>query len=648
MRFTPYKKKNLIILIVTKNSPSKLKNLLDSINNNSFLLGSNICIIDDSDAQKNILKNQEFANQIKNDKMLLINKNNWSNIKKILLKKIKTKRYISILRGLILGTKYWNTHNTRNIGQIICSLFYKDNPIVLSLDGDMIIPKKFHFKKKQIKAPIGIILSGCPDLSRLEWIKLYTRYIQKQQNNKNPKGYEEYVSLLIKKFDKSDIKYILAKYSTLLNEEITINRKMFIKTREELNNGAYLTNLENVTRIMYPTWFDSDWFCFQRLRKHIPYPVKFINSTIIHDSFKKDPLNKELLIFEEAGKIITTILKDKNYGYRPNKNELSQEIKRREKLIIQEIRLLKSSELNSENHKEKRKISRIISLLQELIKSIKSLSFSDIIEQIKQYELKDKYWNNLLNFLKNSINAKREIYKILNYRAIIIFSPHYDDAVFSLGGAINEGYLINPQVYVVYTKSNYQLKSKKQKDITKVRGIEEYRALNKFNVSPKFLGYNDATKREYTSEEDYMSYKNNPKKDSSFLNVRKKIRLIVKRSKALIFLFPLGLGYNVDHVILFEIGKELDEEGYPILFYEDIGYDMSYDDRLIKKYFKKRKLSVINSVFKVSNIEKKLSIMRVYKTQISRKILADTKNVIEKRGGERIWGKKNNFTLLNS
>ncbi|MEK6895272.1 MAG: PIG-L family deacetylase [Nanoarchaeota archaeon] len=641
------KKRHLVILIVTKNSPYKLKNLLDSISDNSFLAKSNICIIDNSDVEEDIIKTQEIINHIKDNKILLINKNNWMRIKRILLKEIKFKRYKSILKDVVLGVKYWNIHNTRNIGQIMCSLFYKDDSIVLSLDSDMVIPKKFCFSESQIKSPIGIVLRGCPDLSRLEWIRLYSRYIAKLQYNKNPKNDGEYASLLIKNLNKSDIKYILSKYSTLLNDETTIDKKMSLPLREELNNGGYLTSLDNVTRVMYPIWFDSDWFCFQRLRKYRYYPVRFINSEIIHDSFRKDPLDKELLIFEEVGKIITTVLKNKSSDYIPNKNELLKEIERREKLIIREIQLLRDLKLNLNDNVNIKKILQIISLLLELIKSIKSISPTDLIDQIKQYESKEEYWNSFLNFLKNSINIKRKIYRKLNYENIIIFSPHCDDVIFSLGGAIYEGRLTNLEIYNFYTKSNYQMEGKKQEDITKVRCLEEHKALDKFGVPLTFLGYNDATRREYSSEEHYMSPENNPRKDSSFLSVQEKIREIVKKNKAIIFLFPLGLGYNVDHVILFEIGKELDKEGYPVLFYEDIGYDMSRRDLLIKKYLKKRKLSLMSRTLKVNDILGKLNCMRIYKTQISKEILTDIKNIIKKRGGERLWGKEKNFVILD-
>jgi LmbE family N-acetylglucosaminyl deacetylase len=641
------KKQCLVILIVTRNNPSKLKNLLYSVNYNQFLSDANICIIDDSNINKDIVENKKIVQDLKNNKILLINKDTWGYIKLILSKKVKIKRYQFILKDLKLGEKYWNTHNTRNIGQIICSLFYRDNNIILSLDGDMIIPKKFYFNKNKVNTPLGIVLSGCPDLSRLEWIKLYIRYIAKWQYKKNLNGNREYSSFLIDKLSESDTRYILSNYSTLLNDKITLDKKIFLPTREELNNGAYLTNLENITKTMYPSWFDSDWFCFQRLRKQIYYPVKFNNSEIIHDSSKKNPLDKKLLIFEEIGKIITTVLQDQCCGYIPNKTELLKEIKRREKIINNEIMLLKTLKSNLDNNREIIKISKIIISLQELIKSIKSINLQELINQIKKYESKEKDWNFFLNFLKKSNIIKRNVHNKLNYKKIVIFSPHCDDVIFSLGGAINEGYLINLEVYDVYTKSNYQLGSKKHRNITKLRSIEECKALNKFDIFPIFLGYNDATKREYVSEKHYMSFKNNPRKDSSFISIQKKIREIIKKDKTTIFLFPLGLGYNIDHVILSEIGKELDKEGYSILFYEDMGYDTSLSNLLIKKYLKDKKISLTSKTFRIYDVLGKLDSMRVYKTQISKKILEDIRNIIKNRGGERLWGREKNFALLD-
>src|SRR5208283_3107738 len=110
MKFLRFKTQDLIILIVTKNNPFKLKNLLDSINNNPSLTKSEICIIDDSNKRKDIIENQKIANYERNNKILLINRDNWKSIKRILFKETKITEYKFLLKELILGVNYWNTH----------------------------------------------------------------------------------------------------------------------------------------------------------------------------------------------------------------------------------------------------------------------------------------------------------------------------------------------------------------------------------------------------------------------------------------------------------------------------------------------------------------------------------------------------------
>ena len=77
-------------------------------------------------------------------------------------------------------------------------------------------------------------------------------------------------------------------------------------------------------------------------------------------------------------------------------------------------------------------------------------------------------------------------------------------------------YLVNFEIFNVYTKTKYHLDSKRYNNLTKTRINEEINTFKKLHISPKFLNYNDATMREYLSENHYMSPKNVIKEDSSF------------------------------------------------------------------------------------------------------------------------------------
>ena len=166
-------------------------------------------------------------------------------------------------------------------------------------------------------------------------------------------------------------------------------------------------------------------------------------------------------------------------------------------------------------------------------------------------------------------------------------------------------------------------------------------------IYPKFLKFKDATKREYTCEEDYLYPLNDPKKDSSFSEVKKKLNEIVKNKRDALLLFPLGLGYHIDHSILFKIGKELNDKRYKVLFYEDVGYDMTKNENLITSYLKKKNLQLINKTFYFNDVKGKLKLCRIYKTQISKELISNIKKIAIERKGERVLGSKETFSSLN-
>jgi len=637
-------RKKLIILIITKDDPNKLKNILLSIQNNS-LLKFEILIIDNSNKDDNRIKNSKFVFKLKKNKIIYVDKIYWKRIKEIFFSKIKGKKVKKILRSINLGMKCWDTHHARNAAAIICSLLYKDSDIVLSLDDDMIMPIEFYFNTNKIDSLKGVLLRGSPDLSRLEWMKLYNRLLDKNFNSQ--KIGRDYVSLLIKSFDKSFLRGIIGSYTNLLKHGEKDNKVIFPK-REELNAGSFIASIQNIIGEMYPSWFDNDWFWFRRIRSKNNYLLKFTNNSIIHLSYKKNIFNRKLLKFEEIGKIITAILKNKKQGYLPKSEEVKKEIIKRKNIIEKEIEISKLLKSMIKDKNKKEKIFKIIFNLEFLIKSLKLIKTSYIIKQINSYEERARNWQSLLDIIRKYNNTKQELFKILNRDRILIFSPHCDDAIFSLGGTIKEGYFKNIEVYNIYTKTNYYLnKFRKIKNITQVRHREEYKAFKKFGIFPKFLEFNDSTKREYISERNYLSPLNNPRKDSSFIKVKKRVNKIVKNKRDIILLFPLGLGYNIDHIILFKIGEELDDKGYKVLFYEDMGYNMTKNENLIIEYLKKKNLQLTNRTFYLNDVRSKIKLCEIYNTQISRMLLRDIKEIAIKRKGERIWGTVNTFRILN-
>ena len=632
-----------ILLIITKNSPDKLKNILTSIKNNKFLSKSEILLIDNSNRKDSEAKNRKLISNMNENKIIYVDKTCWRLIKKSLCRNIERANLRTILDEIELGKNSWDIHHARNAAAIICSALYKESDVIISLDDDMFLSKNFFIPSIKIDYPRGLLLKGSPDLSRLEWMRLYAFLVGEKASNQKNK--QDYVFLLTRTFSKIFLKMLIGTYTDILKSEKLKNLLVFPK-REELNAGSFFSSVKYIARELYPSWFDNDWFWFERVRKKNKHPLVFENSHVTHLASKKNIFDKKSLRFEEIGKIITTTMKKQNGVL--NNEEIRLKIFERKKIIESEIKLFDTLRLKTKNNNDEKIISKIILHLKFLALCVDSINPKSLINQITTYEKKSKNWKHLLVNLTKSGQIKVDLFKLLNQRKIIIFSPHCDDVIFSLGGSIKKGYLKNIDVYDVYNKTNYYLnKSKKVKNITEIRLKEERNALKKVDISPKFLGFNDSTGREYISEKEYLSPLNNPVKDSSFNKIKNIINKIVKNEKDSTLFFPLGLGYNIDHTILFKIGTELIDDGYTVLFYEDVGYDITKNETLVRKYVKNINLRLSNRVFYFRDIEDKLKLCKIYQTQMSEELLKDIKEVAVKRKGERIWSTSEIFTSLN-
>ncbi len=635
--------KKLAILIITKDDPKKLKRVLSSIEKNNFLSNSEILLIDNSSKKEYNVKNDNLLLSLKKNEVIYIDKFQWIKIRNILANKLKDKRLKDLLKDINLGTKKGDIHHARNAAAIICSLLYYDSDLIICFDDDMVIPKDFSFKDN-LSYPMGIPLKGSPDLSRLEWMRLYNklRYLYFPKSNN-----KDYISNLANRFSKNSIKRIIESYTNILESKKKSEELLNFPKREELNAGSFISPMKEIATQFYPSWFDNDWFWFAKHRKDNNYPLKFINSSIIHLSSKKNVFNKEFLGFEEIGKIITNLLKDKSLRYIPREKEIKKEIERRREIIKNEMDLIRDISSKTKNKKEEKARLRVLSHLKFLYKFLCSIKTSLIKGQIHSYEKENKHWRLLIKDIKKYGTLKLELFGLLNKKEFLIFSPHCDDVAFSLGGSIINNFLKNIIVCTIYTKTNYYLnKSEKIKNVTKTRLNEEIKVFRNLGISYTFLNFNDSEGREYFSENEYISPSNNPKKDSSFIRVKNKIYQIVNKKKDKILLFPLGIGYHVDHRILFEIGKELSKKGHFVLFYEDVGYKMTEKNDLIQTYVRENFPQLASRTFFFNNVEDKIKLCEEYKTQISKEIINNINKIARKREGERVWSTIETFRTL--
>lgn len=219
----------------------------------------------------------------------------------------------------------------------------------------------------------------------------------------------------------------------------------------------------------------------------------------------------------------------------------------------------------------------------------------------------------------------------------IVFSPHIDDAVLSLGGLIARLATSSGDLCVIniFTLSNWINPDGIFKDrfaetdtevISNVRKAEEAESGRLLHYSTDFLDFPDLPLRD-----GLVSY------HELYNRIKDKIKEYL--GKDIRAFFPLGIDHP-DHEIIAAIGYELLDEGYPVLFYEDMPYvARNYGSgNLVKAKAIQR--GFISFPVEI-DIMRKMEAIKVYESQVSEEWLIDIYNYSQKDDSplfqEYIW-----------
>ena len=230
----------------------------------------------------------------------------------------------------------------------------------------------------------------------------------------------------------------------------------------------------------------------------------------------------------------------------------------------------------------------------------------------------------------------------------LIFSPHLDDAVFSLGGLLSREKRLDCTVVSVFTRSRYRIDGLGlESEVTNARLREDERALGSLGVQRVVLGLPDSSLKEcYSSESEYMDPEVSVSSDPSWASVKGAVEQVVSSSPGSLLLFPLGVGGHVEHRLLAEIGGML-EVSHAAAFYEDVGYEDALSDEAIEARL--RAVGVAKSSLVVPiDIEMKLRVARMYETQWNFDMEGLVVRTATRIGGERIWGAERVLSVLST
>jgi hypothetical protein len=195
----------------------------------------------------------------------------------------------------------------------------------------------------------------------------------------------------------------------------------------------------------------------------------------------------------------------------------------------------------------------------------------------------------------------------------------------------------------VFTVSRYTVAAVGDpQQVTARRLLEESEVTRRLKFRSLICGFPDASLRpQYADEVDYLSLGADPKNDELWEAVKAMVEGVVKRADYALLFFPLALGHQIDHRILFEIGRNLFGQGLPVLFYEDAGYDAAYQELLINEHVAQSGLDLSSLRFEYINPAAKLEYVKLYRTQVDDNILTNIAAAMRRQRGETIWGNDN-------
>ncbi len=159
-------------------------------------------------------------------------------------------------------------------------------------------------------------------------------------------------------------------------------------------------------------------------------------------------------------------------------------------------------------------------------------------------------------------------------KRVLLLSPHPDDVAYSCGGLV-DGVLQGSELALVtvFGRSTWalskQLRAVGADEVSAVRAEEDRRYCASRGMRLRALSYPDASLRGY----DDVSELGSPiSADPVTESVCAAIAAEVAGARAEVVLAPAAIGDHVDHLIVHEAARRIQDDGLMCLFYEDIPY----------------------------------------------------------------------------
>jgi len=250
---------------------------------------------------------------------------------------------------------------------------------------------------------------------------------------------------------------------------------------------------------------------------------------------------------------------------------------------------------------------------------------------------------------------------MISFGTSLIISPHFDDACYSIGGTlIRDKYFDEKIILTIFTKSRYTAYNINLDEdiISQLREQEDIDFCKAIGAVQICLDYPDASSR---NDEIFCNKHINEcivpyiEIIDSISRVLYEIIHFLANNRDLKTIFvPLAVGNHIDHIIAYYSFIRLIKENKLskmikyVIFYEDLPYASNYDlnglDFIIRERMDLLRRNVESLIIDISDmIDKKLKLMRLYKTQTTDEILNEiyyhAKRLAMSEGQfmERLW-----------
>lgn len=230
--------------------------------------------------------------------------------------------------------------------------------------------------------------------------------------------------------------------------------------------------------------------------------------------------------------------------------------------------------------------------------------------------------------------------------AIIVLSPHADDAALSVGGLMQKaGFRSLIHILTLFGRSNYLRSTGFEKDwqlVTERRKREDVAFATRIGAKLSYLDFPEAALR-LGSSFGRIFVDGSQAQMSIPRELMAKVRQVVERAKPQLLFSPLGLGGHRDHLITRNLAQTIGRrQNIPLVYYEDLPYATELSERKLLKHVRSLNSKLRPAYVSIeSELESKLDNLTLYRSQIGieemEAVDLHAKRWHDFHAAERIW-----------